>query len=82
MKANFVTECDGSKIKTKKSHIEIKSQCRKLSRKLRIKDSPTLVLVNEQGKIAKTIIGYSNDKDYEKRNQQIKMEFGINNRIK
>jgi len=60
-KTNFdiIAECSKDRTKTKNGDIVITSQCRKFSRKLKTKSSPTIFRVNQNGKIEKKQKGYS-----------------------
>ncbi len=54
----IIGECNNEKLITTKDKIIIKSQCRKLSKKLKTKSSPTIYFVNEKGEITKYLKGY------------------------
>ncbi len=60
---NIVAECENSNIKYSDGNIIIDTQCRKLAKKIKTKDSPTLVFVDEKGKITNIIKGYFGDKE-------------------
>lgn len=55
---DVIAECGISKVSSKSIDFEIGSECRKLGRKLRTKSSPTLFLVDSNGKIIKKFKGY------------------------
>ncbi len=64
---NIVAECENSNIKHSDGNIILESQCRKLSKKIKTKDSPTLVFVDEKGEITNIIKGYFGDKERDER---------------
>jgi hypothetical protein len=55
---DVIAECNKDRVKNKDGKIIITSQCRKLSRKLRTKSSPTIFRVNRSGIIEKKQKGY------------------------
>jgi len=52
---NIIAECNTSNIRKKDGNVIIGTQCRKLSKKINTKDSPTLIYVDEKGSITKII---------------------------
>jgi hypothetical protein len=44
----IIAECHSEKVKTRKGQVKIGNHCRKLSRKVRTRSSPTVLLINEQ----------------------------------
>lgn len=54
-----IAECEATKQKSNKRDLVAGSECRKLSRKIKTKDSPTLVFVNEKREMIKIQKGYS-----------------------
>jgi thioredoxin-related protein len=63
----IIAECEASKIKHSGNDIRIETQCRKLAKKIKTKDSPTLVKVNEKGEITTIIKGYFGDQEQSER---------------
>ncbi len=47
----IITECETEKVKYKNGVLQVKNHCRKLSRKIRTRTTPTILLVDEEGKI-------------------------------
>lgn len=72
---NVIAECETSSIKKSGEDLIIGTQCRKLSRKIKTKSSPTLVFVNETGEISKVIKGYFGDKDQSDRLRKLNASF-------
>lgn len=69
---SIIAECETTRNKEKSgSDIMIGSECRKLSKKLKTKDSPTLVLVKENGEISHILNGYFGDKERETRLEKL-----------
>jgi len=64
---NIVAECEYSNTKSSGGNIIVESQCRKLAKKFKTKDSPTMVFVDEKGKITNIIKGYFGDKERDER---------------
>ncbi len=64
---NIVAECENSSTKSGDGNTIIDSQCRKLAKKIKTKDSPTLVFVDEKGTITNIIKGYFGDKERDER---------------
>jgi thioredoxin-related protein len=59
MAMTTIAECKETTQKSKNNNMVAGSECRKLSKKIRTKDSPTLVFVNEKREMVKIQKGYS-----------------------
>lgn len=63
---DVIAECENNTQKIKNGNIILGSECRKLGRKLKIKGSPTLLLVNSNNEIIKRQNGYFTKPNAEK----------------
>jgi thioredoxin-related protein len=64
---HVVAECEKENIEQKNGQIHINPQCRVISKKLRVRSSPYIYHVNQQGEIIQKMEGYWGSKDREKR---------------
>jgi hypothetical protein len=64
---NVIAECSTEKISYRKGNIIIDSQCRKMSKKLKTKSSPSIYFVNEMGEIYRSVFGYPVENTLEQR---------------
>lgn len=78
LKGVVISECETENISTDKDgNTIIGLQCRKLSKKIHTKSSPTFVLVDGDGTIKSKISGYSDSKDIEVRRRSLLKRIGI-----